>query len=177
MLPTRQCAHVGGKQVGEVPTVAAVVPGQGLPQAPGRSRVAAAQHLGHDAPAGAPDSQPEPDFAPPLAHKRPHFVQLKRLPFAVLSFFRPQAGQGRARRLRFFLPVCPPSSRTCRWPARCYAASCTRPVAFLLGRSGPPALAPRGARSPLVGTRFTLVFGPPAAAAVLPHLLTATPSA
>ena len=80
---------VGGKQVGEVSALAAVAFGQGLPQVPGRGRVALAQHPSHDAPAGALDGQPKPDLAPLAADKRPHLVQLKRLPAPALGLFRP----------------------------------------------------------------------------------------
>jgi len=143
---------VRGKQVGKVPAAPAVAVGQGLPEPSGRGGIAPAQHPGHHAPAGPLDGQPEPDFASPTAHKRPHFIQFKHFPLLALRFFRPQARQGRAWLLRFFLPAWPRSCAKHPSRARCYAASCARPVAARLARTVPPAQ-PRPARSGLGGRR------------------------
>ena len=85
MLPAGQHAHVSGEQVGKVPAMPSVTPWQGLPQAPGRGRVAAAGDPSHDVSAGALNGQPKPDFALSTAHKRPHLIQLKCLPLAALG--------------------------------------------------------------------------------------------
>ena len=151
--PAGQYAHVGGEQVGKVPTMPSVAAGQRLPQAPGGGGVAVAQHPGDDAAAGALDRQPEPHLAPPLAHKRPHLVEFKGLPRPALGFFRPPTRQGRAGQPRFFSPVWPRSSGIRRWPARCCVASCARPAAFPLARNELPAR-PLRAQNALGGRRF-----------------------
>ena len=89
MVPARQHAHVGFPLVGEIPAVPPVPGRQGLPEPSGRGRVPPAQHPGHDAPTGPLDGQPKPHFAPPLAHKRPHFIQLQRFPLLFLRLFGP----------------------------------------------------------------------------------------
>ena len=147
MLPAGQhSTGAGGKQVRKEPAVAAVAPRQGLPQALGRGRVPAAGDPGHDAPAGALDGQPPPDFTASAPHKGPQLIEFEGLPRPLLGFFRPQAGRGRRGLLRFFLPVWPPSCAKRRSRARCCVASCARP-AFLPARSERPArprLAPSG---------------------------------
>ena len=80
VLPAGQHAHVGFPLVGEIPAVAAVTPGQSLPQPPGRGRVASARNPGHDAPAGPLDRQPQPDLVPFAAHKGPQLIEFERLP-------------------------------------------------------------------------------------------------
>ena len=89
MWASRKGLRVGRKQAGEVSTAVAL--GQGGPETAGRSRVAPAQHPGHDAPTGTLDGQPEPDFALFVAHKGPHLIEFERLPLLALDLFRPQA--------------------------------------------------------------------------------------
>ena len=150
MVPARQRAHVSREQVGKVPAMPLVATGQGLPQAPGCGRVAAAGHPGHDASAGALNGQPQPHFALFAGHKGPHLVEFKGLPFPALGLFRPQAGQGRAGGQRFFLSAWPPSCAKRRSRARCCVGSCARRVAVQPVRSAGPAPPPL-ARSGLGG--------------------------
>ena len=77
---------VSRKEVREVPAVAAVAVGQGLPEAAGRGRIAPAQDPSHDAPTGLFHGQPKPKLAPFTAHKRPHLIEFKRFPPPALRF-------------------------------------------------------------------------------------------
>ena len=89
VLPAGQYADVRLPQVGEVPAVAAVAPGQRRPQPPGRGRVAPAHDPGHNAPAGPLHGQPQPDFVLFAAHKGPHLIEFERLPPLLLRLSRP----------------------------------------------------------------------------------------
>lgn len=84
--------------VGEVPGTRPVLLRQGRPPAPGRSRPAATQHPGYDAPTVALDGQPKPDFALFAPHTGLHFIEFEHV---QSTRFGPQLG----RSLRFFLPA------------------------------------------------------------------------
>jgi len=173
---SRQGLRISGKQVGEVPARAVVASGQGLPQAAGRGGIAPAQPPSHDAPASTLDSQPEPAFTSSGAHKQPHFLEIETFPLLLLRLLRPSAGQGGARRLRFF---CPLGHRPTRHARHAHDA----PLRVALGQQ-PVHLGIAGRafercrhKAGLGATGFILIVGMPAAVPVAPNVFTAAASA
>ena len=152
--------------------MAVVATGQCLPQAPGVGGAAPAQYPGHDAPAGALDGQPEPHFAPPAAHERPHFIQFQGFPLPALGLFWPQARQGRAGHLRFF---CQLGHRHARHAGHAHDAAlgiALHQQLFHLRITHGPRNG-GGRKAGLVATRRALVLGVALAVAVAPDVLTA----
>ena len=144
----RQYLPVGPPLVGKVARVPVVATRQCGPQAPQGGRAPRAQHPGRDAPAGALDGQPQPDFAPLAAHERPHFVQFKVFPLPPLRPLRQATGQGRSRPQRFFLPVWQSCCAPRPWRGRCCEGSCARPATGRLGRIAGPFPRRRAGNSP-----------------------------
>ena len=167
---------VSRKQVCEVPAVAAVAVGQGLPEAAGRGRIAPAQDPSHDAPTGLFHGQPKPKLAPFTAHKCPHLIEFKRFPPPALRFFgRSRDNGGRA--------CCAFSCQFGRLHARHagYAHDAALRIAlgqelFSLRVAGRPFGGDRRKQG-LVAAGFTLVTGVPAAMPVAPNLFAAAASA
>ena len=75
VLPAGQHLGVGLPFVGEVPAVAVIPAGQGVPELAQGRFAPAAQGPAHDASPGPFDGQPEPNLALFVAHKAPELIQ------------------------------------------------------------------------------------------------------
>ena len=125
--------------VGVVTAVAAVAPGQGLLQAPGCSRPAAAQHQypGHNAARGLLHGQPALESALAPVYKRLHSIAFESFGLLSLGLFRAQPGQGWRGLHRSFLSIWQCSCARRPWRAQCCVASCARPAAAPPARTAP----------------------------------------
>ena len=74
VLPAGQHFGVGFPLVGKIPAVAVIPVGQRLPELTQRRFTSVAQRPAHDAPPGAFDHEPQPDFALFAAHKAPQLI-------------------------------------------------------------------------------------------------------
>ena len=133
----RQHRRVRFPGIGVIRRIVLITSRQLLEEPPARSRAPAPQHPAHDAPRGAHNGQPQPDFTLALADEGPHFVQLqhRRRPFR----FGPAPDRFNRRCVRrfrqgFFLPTPQSSSATRPWPAQCCVANCVPPTASLPAR-------------------------------------------
>ena len=126
--PAGQHLGIGFPLVGKVPAVAPVALGQRLPELAQRRFAPAAQRPAHDAPPGAFNRKPQPDLAFFAAHEAPQLIEFQDFPFLALRLARPQPGQGRRVRGRFFLAVWPPSSAPRPSRGQCCAANYVPPA-------------------------------------------------
>ena len=76
VLPAGKHFGVGFPLVGKIPAMAVIPAGQRLPELTQRRFTPAAQRPAHNAPPGAFDHEPQPDFALFMAHKAPQLIQL-----------------------------------------------------------------------------------------------------
>ena len=88
VLPARQHLGVGLPLVGKIPAVAVIPAGQRLPELAQRGFAPAAQRPAYDAPPGAFDDEPQPDFALSVAHEAPQLIEFQDFPLLALRLFR-----------------------------------------------------------------------------------------